>query len=81
MQVIGARRADNCAAVRTKFGQGSTHADAASAGALAQPRGRVPAGSADAEIDQLSQEEARLEEQELAEASARRQLPAGCLAS
>jgi len=67
-------------AVRTKFGPLSTHAVAASAGAPAQPRGRVPAGSADAEIDRLSQEKARLEEQELAEASAQRHFPAGCLA-
>jgi hypothetical protein len=66
--------------VRTKFGQRSTHADAASAGALAQPGGRCRPDPRDAEIDRLSQEKAQLEEQELAEASARRQLPAGCLA-
>jgi len=48
--------------------------------ALARPGGRCRPDPRDAEIDRLSQEKARLEEQELAEASARRQLPAGCLA-
>jgi len=86
MRVIGASRADDCA---RGADNAQTHADAAAvgispgrwrAGRAGRAAGTVPAGSADAEIDQLSQEEARLEEQELAEASTQRQLPAGCLA-
>jgi len=87
MRVIGASRADDRA---RGADNAQTHADAAAAvgispgrwraGRAGRAAGTVPAGSADAEIDQLSQEKARLEEQELAEASAQRQFPAECLA-